>query len=169
MTDQSQSPVQPTVPPADDPQVRHADHAGVMSQVVPQVVTTATDQQQPQVGSTVKERAPLNVADPAELPGGVQSVEELRTPEIPVEVEKYLHEVEDHTGHDAQPVIAEPTAPPTTAPIILQPVVVLPMTEEELKEAKKSSLVNSRRWLAEWTEWVRKKMANEVVFRDAVQ
>lgn len=116
--------------------------------------------------SSAKEVSPVGIEFSGELPGGMQSVEELRSVEVAPEVEKYIEEVrEDISQLPHEVVVADQKMTQPTAGYAAQPVIVLPMTEEEFKEAGKAPPTTSRRWLKEWTEKIVKIFSGSVVFR----
>lgn len=147
-----------------------------MATVLPQALPTAVLQQQPDdtlnpaqpTPSTIKEQGPaFNVDQSMELPVGVQSIEELRTPEIPVEVEKFIQEVKDDEQSVPQEVvIADQTQLTQPAPTLAKPVIVLPMSEQEFRQSKKEPVSSSKRWLGEWIDKITKIFMGEVVFRE---
>jgi hypothetical protein len=117
--------------------------------------------------SLTKESAPLTVEASGEMPAGVQSVEQLRSPEISPEVEKYIEEVREEPSQFPQEVVlADQRMVQPTGGFVAQPVIVLPMTQEEFEEAKKASPDTSRRWLAEFTEKIKKMFIGSVIFRE---
>lgn len=184
MSDQSsQVPAQPQVTPLPSTQVamptvptlvdEGRPNPGVISQALPTAVIQTQDPLNPvNPKPSAKETSPVMMVDQAvELPGGVQSVETLRTPEIPVEVEKFIEEVKDHPDQiPAEVVMTDQQQVMNNAQHALaKPVIILPMTKEELHNAKKSSPQMSKRWLGEWVEKIMKVFAGEVVFRDKQQ
>lgn len=117
--------------------------------------------------SSAKEQAPLNIEISGEMPSGMQSVEQLRTPEISPEVEKYIEEVrEEPSSFPHEVVLADQKLVQPAGGFIAQPVIVLPMTQEEFEEAKKASPDTAKRWLAEFTERVKKMFSGSVMFRE---
>jgi len=118
--------------------------------------------------STAKEQGPSIFGEVGiELPAGMQSVEELRSPEISPEVEKYIEEVkEDPTHFTKEVVVADQKLIQPATQFVAQPVIILPITAEEMKEAKRAPITSSRRWLAEWTEKIIKMFAGSVVYRE---
>lgn len=145
-----------------------ADQSMVGMNAVLNQVATTQDPLNPArpSSSTAKETAPLNIEVSGEMPSGMQSVEQLRTPEISPEVEKYIEEVrEEPSSFPHEVVLADQQMVQPSNGFVAQPVIVLPMTEEEFKEAKKAPPETSRRWLAEFTEKIRKIFEGGVMFR----
>ena len=138
---------------------------------VVQAVDQATDTLNPQQATarSAKERVEIGkTADNAsiDLGGGVQTVEQEKIPEIPVEVESYLQRVEDH--HETAPtevVIADGTSEVPTNNYPSKPVIVLPITQEEEKEGIKKSPKFSFRWLVEFSHKVVKMFTGKVIYR----
>jgi hypothetical protein len=99
--------------------------------------------------------------------GGVQSVEHERTPEIPVEVESFLHRVEDHQESAPQEVvIADGTVETIKASYPSKPVIVLPFTQEEESIGAKKPLTSSFRWLVEFGRKITKMFFGKVIYKD---
>lgn len=141
---------------------------------VPHGVVRAVDQatdtlNQFGVTRTTKERAQAsasNEAMPTDISGGVQTVEQEKNPEIPVEVESFLSRVEDH--HETAPtevVIADGTAEVPTTQYPSQPVIVLPLTEAESEEGLKKSPKFSLRWLAEFGQKIIRMFTGKVIYK----
>ena len=143
--------------------------------VAPQSVVTAID----------RETNTLNPANPArsskeklessstldsasiDAGSGVQIVEHERVPEIPVEVESFLHRVEDHQDQAPKEiVIADGTLETSKASYPSTPVVVLPITQEEGEEGKKKPLKFSFRWLVEFSHKIVKLFAGKVIYKE---
>lgn len=142
---------------------------GLWSQAMPGVVAQAPDPlNPPSPRPSAKETMPAGQFEPsADVGSGVQTVEELRSPEIPVEVEKYLQEVRANQDQiPAEVVITDPQSFTVTTPPMAKPVIVLPMTKQEYQAAKKSSVRTSKRWLGTWVEKLLKMFRGEVVFSD---
>lgn len=138
---------------------------GVSATAVISQVASQDDTLNPASISTSREKAPLNIEFSGELPAGMQSVESLRSPEISPEVEKFIEEVKEEPNQFTKEVVlADQQMIPTSQPFISQPVIVLPMTQQEFEEGKKLPPTESKRWLAEWTEKIRKIFAGNVVF-----
>lgn len=103
---------------------------------------------------------------PIDAGGGVMLVEHEKMPEIPVEVESFLHRVEDHQDQAPQEiVIADGTVETSKANYPSTPVVVLPITQDEDKEGQKKSLKFSLRWLVEWSHKVIKLFAGKAIYK----
>jgi len=134
-------------------------------------VDQATNTLNPQQGAvrSAKERAEVGGSldtKSIDLGGGVQTVEQEKNPEIPVEVESFLQRVEDH--HDTAPteiVIADGTGEVPTNQYPSRPVIVLPITEEEEKEGIKKSPKNSFRWLVEFSHKIIKMFTGKVIYK----
>jgi len=134
-------------------------------------VDQATNTLNPQQGAvrSAKERAEVGGSldtKSIDLGGGVQTVEQEKNPEIPVEVESFLQRVEDH--HDTAPteiVIADGTGEVPTNQYPSRPVIVLPITEEEEKEGIKKSPKNSFRWLVEFIHKIIKMFTGKVIYK----
>lgn len=157
---------------------RDSSEMGAVAQAVPQVVQNIPDPLNPPnptpVGITKKE---TYVAGPgisaeasaatAEYPGGIQSVEQEKSPEISPEVESFLQQAKEQQNQlpqeivvaDNQDVSAVTHHPKT-------PVVVLPITQEEQKEGKRKSTKMSIRWLVEWSIKLMKKFSGKIIYRE---
>ncbi|MBP7700802.1 hypothetical protein KA111_01935 [Candidatus Woesebacteria bacterium] len=146
--------------------------------VAPQSFTSAikksTDTLNPAnpVGTFKEKQVPTSSTESAsiDIAGGVQAVEVEKLPEIPVEVESFLHRVEEN--QDQAPdeiVIADGTVETVKASYPSTPVVVLPITEEEEKEGEKKSPIFSLRWLVEWSHKVVKLFAGKAIYRKETQ
>jgi len=142
--------------------------------IAPQAVTTAIRQSTDTLNPlnptrTAKEKAEsssLLDSAPIDVGGGVTLVEHEKMPEIPVEVESFLHRVEDHQNQAPQEiVIADGTVETAKANYPSTPVVVLPITQDEEKEGEKKSLKFSFRWLVEWSHKVIKLFAGKAVYK----
>lgn len=144
---------------------------GVVPHGVVKVIDQASDTLNPQEGgvSSAKERVEIGkTLDNAsiDLGGGVQTVEQEKNPEIPVEVESYLQRVEDH--HETAPtevVIADGSSEVPTNNYPSRPVIILPITQEEEKEGMKKSPKLSFRWLVEFSNKVVKMFTGKVIYR----
>lgn len=105
-------------------------------------------------------------AAPVELPGGMQYVETEPQPEIPLEVESFLHKVEQHPEQQPKEiVVTEKPRHSYTPPPPKRTVRVLPITKEELEAGKKIGVQNSFRWLVEFSEKVTKMFTGAVIYR----
>lgn len=122
----------------------------------------------PHPNSTAKEQAPIFTQEVGiELPAGMQSVEQLRTPEISPEVEKYIEEVKENPVHfTKEVVVADQRMIQPSTQFVARPVIVLPITQKEMQEAQKAPISSSKRWLAEWTQKIIKIFAGNVVYRE---
>lgn len=141
---------------------------------IPHSVVTAIDQAtdtlNPQVGvSSSKERAENNSSiDTTQFDTGlgVQTVEEERNPEIPVEVESFLQRVEDHQQSTPQEiVVADGTQESVQTPYVKKPVIVLPITQKDEQEGIKKSPRFSVRWLVEWSHKIIKMFTGKVIYK----
>ena len=146
------------------------DQAGVIAQAMPQATLEATDTLNPtQPTASLKEAVAAVSPDisPVEAGAGLQQVEREPSPELPVEVESYLQNVEEH--QDQAPdeiVIADGTIQPSVAhPPMKKPVIVLPITAEEEQAGQKKSLHWSIRWLVEWSKKIMKMFSGAVIYR----
>lgn len=102
-----------------------------------------------------------------DMGGGYQMVEHEKSPEIPVEVESFLHRVEEH--QDQAPdeiVVADGSVETVKANYPSTPVVVLPINQEEEKEGEKKPPQFSFRWLVEWSHKIVKMFAGKVIYRE---
>lgn len=138
---------------------------------VVQAVDQATDTLNPQqvtVRSAKERIQPAGSIDTQaiDLGGGVQTVEQEKIPEIPVEVESFLQRVEDH--HETAPtevVIADGTSEVPTNAYPSRPVIVLPITQEEEQEGAKKPTKFSFRWLVEFSRKIVKMFTGKVIYR----
>ncbi len=147
---------------------------GVLPQALPMAVAQATAPllNPAAPGTNAKERPQAAAEQTADNTftdaGGVQTVEQERTPEIPPEVEAYMQKVQDHADQAPQEVvIADGTQESATTPYPSRPVVVLPITPEVEKEGLKKGPLYSIRWLIEWSHKIIKMFAGKVIYRDA--
>ncbi|MCC6711657.1 MAG: hypothetical protein IT416_04895 [Candidatus Pacebacteria bacterium] len=146
--------------------------AGVVDQVIPQVVAQTTSTLNPQhpVKSAGSKESAGNISlDQVAIDAarGAQQVETEPTPEIPPEVESYLQKVEQHTN-TAPPeiVIADGSnTQPNNHNYPAQPVVVLPITPEIEKQGANKSPKFSVRWLVEWSRKIMKMFSGKVIYR----
>ena len=151
---------------------------GTVAQVIPQTVDQINDPLNPPnptpVGSTKKEAyvvgssvATENLSQSVEHPGGIQTVEQERTPEITPEVESFLQQAQEQSDHLPQEiVVADNQAVSSTTHHPKKPVVVLPISPKEQSEGKKKSPKLSIRWLVEWSVKIMKKFSGEVIYRE---
>ena len=130
---------------------------GVMSQVMPQVMTQTADSldpHKPMVATTQKEKvAPATTLE--------------QVAEIPPEVESYLQKVEEQPETAPKEIVVAdgmPTAP-TDHQYPAQPVVVLPITQAEEQAGAKKSPKFSIRWLVEWSRKLMKMFVGKVIYR----
>ena len=137
---------------------------------VVQAVDQITDTLNPQmVVRSSKERVePTTSLDSREtdFDSGVQTVEEEKNPELPVEVESFLQRVEDH--HETAPtevVIADGTVEVPTNTYPSRPVIVLPITQAEEREGTRKSPKFSFRWLVEFSHKIIKMFTGKVIYR----
>lgn len=155
------------VPVFDQSQTTDDRPLAAMNTVMNQVVNQIDPLNPPNPTSSAKENAPLNIEVAGEMPSGMQSVEQLRSPEISPEIEKYIEEVrEEPSQFPHEVVLADQKMVQPANGYVAQPVIVLPMTEDEFKEAKKASPDTAKRWLAEFTEKIKKMFAGSVIFRE---
>jgi hypothetical protein len=161
-TAQASQPVATAVPTND---------ASVLPQVIPTVVQQTTDTLNPAyAGPTAKESlegigSSLDIQAP-DASGGVQYVEQEHHAEIPVEVESFLQQVDDHQAQlPTEIVIADGTMPVPQPNFPTHKVVVLPITPqvEEMGEKKNPSW--SVKWLVEWSHKIMKMFTGDVIYR----
>jgi hypothetical protein len=143
---------------------------GVASQSIASAINKSTDTLNPAnpARSSKEKLESSSTIDSASIDagGGVQSVENERVPEIPVEVESFLHRVEDHQNQAPKEiVIADGTVETSKANYPSTPVVVLPITKEEEKEGEKKSPKFSFRWLVEFSHKIVKLFAGKVIYK----
>lgn len=143
--------------------------------VAPQAVATAINESTDTLNPTNPTRSAKEKfassgsidSAPIDAGGGVTLVEHEKMPEIPVEVESFLHRVEEHQDQAPQEiVIADGTAETSKANYPSTPVVVLPITQDEDKEGQTKSLKFSFRWLVEWSHKVIKLFAGKAIFKE---
>jgi len=154
------------------------DPLGNVAQAVPQAVDSIHDPLNPPnpspVGAAKKEAlivgSGVAVESPAptvEHPGGVQTVEQERIPEISPEIESFLQHSEQQADHLPQEiVVADNQEVSAVTHHQKKPVIVLPITEEEQKEGKNKSPKLSVRWLVEWSVKLMKKFSGKVIYRE---
>ncbi len=96
----------------------------------------------------------------------VQVVEVEKSPELSLEVEKYLQEVHDDKDQAPKEIaIADEIANlPTQNQFVSEPVIVVPITPEIEKRGKRKSPKFSIRWLVEWSQKIIKMFAGKVVY-----
>lgn len=159
-------------------QVFAEDSLGAVAQVVPQVADSIPDPLNPthptSVGTVKKETHSIGTgvalespAQIVEYPGGIQTVEQERTPEIAPEVESFLKQAQEQPDQLPQEiVIADNQEVSAVTHHPKQPVIVLPITPEEQKLGRKKSPKLSIRWLVEWSIKIMKKFTGEVIYRE---
>ncbi len=126
------------------------------------------EEYQPQTPSTKEQLVVSPDIKPESVPG-VQTAETLQTPEIPVEVEKYIEQVEDgKTSVPEEIVISDQNHATQTQHFAAEPVVVLPISEATMKKGKRKSPKYSLRWLSEWSKRIIKMFSGKVVYREEV-
>jgi hypothetical protein len=143
--------------------------SSVLDQVVPTVVAQSDPLNPPNAqGNLTKERSQVfTLEHPAvDYPGGVQSVEQLRNPEIPPEVESYLQKIENHQEQLPQEVvIADQSVVAPNNHYLAQPVVVLPITQAVEKAGQRKGPKFSVRWLVEWSWKMMKVFKGKIIYR----
>lgn len=148
------------------------DQPGVIPQIIPQVLTTATDTLNPQ--HPVKTAGGKEAGGPVSLDQvaidvarGAQQVEVEPSPEIPPEVESYLQKVEDHANTAPKEIVIADgsNTQPNNHNYPSQPVVVLPITPEIEKQGANKSTRFSVRWLVEWSRKIMKMFSGKVIYR----
>jgi len=149
-----------------------------VAQSVPQAVNNIQDPLNPPnptpVGSTKKESFVVgsgaileNAAQTVEQLGGVQTVEQEKTPEISPELESFLQHAQEQTDHLPQEiVVADNQEVSAVTHYPKNPVIVLPITPEEQKLGKGKSPKLSIRWLVEWSIKLMKKFSGKVIYRE---
>jgi hypothetical protein len=154
------------------------DSLGSVAQAMPQVIQSIEDPLNPPnpapVGAAKKEAYVVGAGVSAESPaptaeysGGVQTVEQEKTPEISPEVESFLKKAEQQTDHLPQEiVVADNQAVSAVTHHPKTPVVVLPITPEEQAQGQKKSPKLSIRWLVEWSVKIMKKFSGKVIYRE---
>lgn len=162
----------------DQVEAERVDPLGVVAQAVPQVVNSIHDPLNPPnpfsvevakkevliVGSGVAVESPVPIV---EYPGGVQTIEQERTPEISPEVESFLQHSQQQANHLPQEiVVADNQEVSVVTHHQKKPVIVLPITEEEQKKGKNKSIKLSVRWLVEWSVKLMKKFSGKVIYRE---
>ncbi len=166
---------QPVAQPAPQPVPPPMVPAAVAPQAVPMAIDQAavqlTQQTNQMAGrSTAKESSVSMVAErPAlEVGQGLQVEQEVSSENLPVEVEGFIQEVENH--QETQPheiVVADDTVQLQAPTLSMKPVIVLPLTPEtEAVGAKKNSSW-SLRWLVEWSHKLMKMFNGKVIYREA--
>lgn len=155
------TPAEPVVEPA--PVV---EPVTPLAHVVPQVVTQATDTLNVAYGRPAAKETVAATA-PVETAASIQYVEEEKVPEIPVEVESYLHKVEQQEIQlPNEIVIADTTNAPLPQHLPKQPVIVLPITPEIEARGARQNPFQSLRWLVEWSRKIMKMFTGKVVYRE---
>lgn len=151
-------------------------------QAVPLAVDQAVTQQTQQFNQTVgsssaKESLTTTVvgaseqpaAAPLEIGQGLQVVEQEAVPEnLPVEVEGFIQEVENH--QEVQPheiVVADDRVQLQAPSLSMKPVVVLPITPDLEEVGEKKNHTWSLRWLVEWSHKLMKMFNGKIIYREA--
>jgi hypothetical protein len=166
---EAQQEVQTPVP--EQPQLQpESTDPGVMAQAVAQQATQPDPSlQQPPNPTPVskKEAYTVNSAEiSADLPNGVQAVEQEPNPEIAPEIESFLEQKQENIDKLTEEIVVadnQPISKQTKFPT--KPVVVVPITEEQRKKGKRKSPQFSLRWLVEWSLKIIKKFSGEVIYR----
>lgn len=159
----------PPEPPA--PVVPPTPPIQVPAQAVPLAVDQAiNDINQTYVGRSAKEAYPAAPAAlaPAESGAGSQVVEVEPNRELPVEVEGFIQEVQDHQEQmPHEIVIADGSLQLNSPALPLKPVVVLPITPEVEEVGAKKGTAFSVRWLVEWSRKLMKMFSGSIIYREA--
>ncbi|MBU0974663.1 hypothetical protein KKD03_03095 [Patescibacteria group bacterium] len=148
------------------------DEMGVVApQAVPIAIEQSTETLNPVNPTRIAKEKLISSATldsaPIDDGGGVALVEHEKMPEIPVEVESFLHRVEDHQDQAPREiVVADGTVETSKANYPSTPVVVLPITQEEEKQGQKKSFKFSFRWLIEWSHKVIKLFAGKAIYKE---
>ncbi len=132
----------------------------------------ARRQAQPPVESTLasagrKEAGPVET-NAIEQAASIQYVEAEKSPELSLEVEKYINEVREDQGKAPKEIVIADLAQdlPAESQFIAEPVIVLPITPEIEKKGKSKSPKFSLRWLVEWSQKIIKIFSGKVIYRD---
>lgn len=121
------------------------------------------------VSSLSKEAAPSVLAEQPviEAGSGVQVVEYEPRSEMPVEVESFIQEIQDHQTEQPQEiVISDGQMQIQPAAIPKKSVIVLPITPETETEGAKKSSKWSVRWLVEWSRKLMKAFSGRIIYRE---
>ena len=122
---------------------------------------------EPQVPSTKEKKGAKPSALEKEKYPVVERPETIDVGEIPKEIEG----VESVSGEvtlpkpvtgDTGAVVLDDTTPKTTT-------VAVPLTDEEVERALHLKVVNSIRWLAEWTKRVLKKAKGKIIYKPKIK
>lgn len=144
--------------------------AAALPTAVAQAAASNLNPAQP-TGGTVKEVLPFNTtieAPQVDVSPGVQYVEiEPNVVEMPLEVESFLTQVENHQEQLPQEIVVAANEHNAILQPLPQPVVVLPITPEIEKQGSHKSADFSVRWLVEWSRKVIKMFTGRVVYRTA--
>lgn len=146
-----------------------SDNASVVAQALPMAVQQAAQEDVQHVGGKQKEMlesSSLSVST-QELPGGMQAIEEEKSPELPPEVESYIQHVEEQAKVEPQTIVVAQEAPQTTTALPTPPriVKVLPITRAQEEVGMKKNPSFSIRWLVEFGHKIAKIFAGEVIYR----
>lgn len=153
-----------------DPTIPAVDPS-VLDQAVPLAVTQQQQAPQPQGGGRQKETfegfGGSTVAT-TELPGGMQYVEQEKSPELPPEVESYIEHVEAAVQDDQQMVVvAEDVPAEATSPAAPPRIVrVLPISKAQEEVGMKKNPTFSVRWLVEFGHKLAKMFVGQVIYRE---
>lgn len=130
----------------------------------------ARDQDMSYVSAGRKEASEGGLGSSQEQAAAIQYVEEEKSPELPIEVEKYIKEVKtDQEKAPKEIVIAQAVdSMPDDDQYVSERVVVLPITPEIEKKGRRKSPKFSIRWLVEWSKKIMKIFEGKVIYRPAV-
>ncbi len=156
------TPVEPTPTPV-----------AVAAQAIPLAVDQAVAEiNQSYASRPAKEAYPVAQAEQptVEAGAGMQmvEVEPNLEMEIPIEVEGFIQEVQEHQEQlPHEIVIADGSLQLNSPALPLKPVVVLPITPEVEEVGAKKSLGFSVRWLVEWSRKLMKMFNGAIIYREA--
>ena len=93
-----------------------------------------------------------------------------RSPEIPLEVESWVQEVEQHAHHAPKEVkVVDSFTAQMPAEEAKQSVVVLPVTRDVVKKGMSAKITESVHWLSAWCMRLIKKFHGMVAYREPSQ
>jgi hypothetical protein len=121
------------------------------------------------VSSLSKESVGARSADRPviEAGAGVQVVEYEPSSELPVEVESFIEQIQDHqTEQPAEIVIADGQMQIQPSAVPKKSVIVLPITPEVEDAGAKKGSKWSIRWLVEWSRKLMKIFSGKIIYRE---
>lgn len=170
-----------STPQQDDQQVHDDDNLTVLHTVIDSVLSERETQEQSwqQEESTLDELNPPETAGSSSrkesLGGGTfapelgtsQYVEYEPSPEIPPEVESFMHKVEEmEQDHPHEVIVADGSIPQSNQHHPSKPVVVIPMTKQDEEIAQKKDPTWSIKWLTEWGKKIMRIFVGKVIYQD---